>query len=355
MAVEAGVEADERPQVVGARERGVGVAVDPDDLGRDALADLRLVARIGQDHQPAVAVQIDEPGSDVLSARVDRPDRRRRAECLLPGRARRLDPEQAVRGHPDRARVAGRARSVHERAALDPKGEIRAHDRQVPERRAGSAVLPESVPALEPTPRRRSGTGEPRPRIRLSARRASTHGSLAARSQSVPSSAGTSSQRTRLDPLDEAGDARSRERPAISRRRVTLARMPPWQPERRDFDRGRRLSRSIQVRVGGEYRAARLAAGLSQADVGRAAGMSHGQVSRVERAALHAVTVDQLCRLGAALGLEPSVRAYPVGDPIRDRAHLELLERLRARLPPTWRWRTEVPLPGPAIDGRGMR
>jgi hypothetical protein len=50
----------------------------------------------------------------------------------------------------------------------------------------------------------------------------------------------------------------------------------------------------------------------------------------------------------AVVGLELSIRAYPAGDPIRDRAQLALLERFRARLHPGLRWRTEVPLP---IDG----
>jgi hypothetical protein len=47
----------------------------------------------------------------------------------------------------------------------------------------------------------------------------------------------------------------------------------------------------------------------------------------------------------AVLGLELSLRTYPAGDPIRDRAQLALLERLRGRLHPSLRWRTEVPLP----------
>jgi hypothetical protein len=43
--------------------------------------------------------------------------------------------------------------------------------------------------------------------------------------------------------------------------------------------------------------------------------------------------------------LDLSIRVYPAGDPIRDRAQLALLERLRVRLHPSLRWRTEVPLP----------
>ena len=45
------------------------------------------------------------------------------------------------------------------------------------------------------------------------------------------------------------------------------------------------------------------------------------------------------------VGLDLGLRAFPAGDPIRDRAQLALLERLRGRLHPSLRWRTEVGLP----------
>ena len=53
-------------------ERRIAVAIDPDHLGGDALPHLRLVARIGQDHQPAVRVEVDESGRDHHPGRVDR-------------------------------------------------------------------------------------------------------------------------------------------------------------------------------------------------------------------------------------------------------------------------------------------
>jgi hypothetical protein len=49
--------------------------------------------------------------------------------------------------------------------------------------------------------------------------------------------------------------------------------------------------------------------------------------------------------LGAAVGLDVRLRAFPAGDPIRDAGQQRLLERLRARLHPSLRWATEVPLP----------
>jgi hypothetical protein len=75
--------------------------------------------------------------------------------------------------------------------------------------------------------------------------------------------------------------------------------------------------------------------------------MSHPQVSRIESGRAPWLRVDQAGRLAAVVGLELAVRLYPRGEPIRDAAHLRLLERLRARIGPMWRWRTEVPLPLP--------
>ena len=45
------------------------------------------------------------------------------------------------------------------------------------------------------------------------------------------------------------------------------------------------------------------------------------------------------------MGLDVRLRAWPAGDPIRDAGQIRLLERLRARLHPSLRWSTEVPLP----------
>jgi hypothetical protein len=59
-------------------------------------------------------------------------------------------------------------------------------------------------------------------------------------------------------------------------------------------------------------------------------------------------TIRELACVGAAVGLDVRVRAYPAGDPIRDAGQVRLLERLRVRLHPSLRWSTEVPLP---IDG----
>jgi hypothetical protein len=48
--------------------------------------------------------------------------------------------------------------------------------------------------------------------------------------------------------------------------------------------------------------------------------------------------------MGAVVGLDVRLRAYPAGDPIRDAGQQRLLERLRERLHPKLSWRTEVGL-----------
>jgi transcriptional regulator with XRE-family HTH domain len=95
-----------------------------------------------------------------------------------------------------------------------------------------------------------------------------------------------------------------------------------------------------------EIREARLAAGLSQRDVGRAVGLSQSQVARFERGRNHATPLELLCRLAIGVGLDPSLRFYPGGDAVRDVAQIRLLDRLRTRLGADVRVRTEVPLFG---------
>ena len=112
----------------------------------------------------------------------------------------------------------------------------------------------------------------------------------------------------------------------------------------------RRANRTANdlVRVcGAEIRLSRVTAGLSQRDVGDAAELSHATVSRIERGISREVSVLSLAKLATVVGLDLSVRLYPGGDPIRDAAQFGLLSRLRGRIHPDLRWRTEVPLPLP--------
>jgi hypothetical protein len=74
-------------------------------------------------------------------------------------------------------------------------------------------------------------------------------------------------------------------------------------------------------------------------------GVSQAQVSLVERGEYPSVALPTLVRYAAAVGLELAVRTFPGGQPIRDRAHIALLERFKAALGGTWTWASEVPLP----------
>lgn len=112
----------------------------------------------------------------------------------------------------------------------------------------------------------------------------------------------------------------------------------------RRVDRCSRQARRRLTTIGEELREARLSAGLSQREVGASAGISHTEVGRIERATASRVPFVTLSILGSVLGLDISMRAYPDGEPIRDAAQVALLARLRAQLPSTLTWRTEVPL-----------
>jgi len=113
----------------------------------------------------------------------------------------------------------------------------------------------------------------------------------------------------------------------------------------RAVDRGTRLGRRLMGTTGSELRLARMNAGLSLAEVGRASGMSYSQVGRIERATHPSVSILQLARIASVVGLDLSVRTYPNGSPFRDKAHLMLIQRFRDRLSPKLSVRTEVPLP----------
>jgi transcriptional regulator with XRE-family HTH domain len=117
-------------------------------------------------------------------------------------------------------------------------------------------------------------------------------------------------------------------------------------PTRRDrsSDADRNASH-IRATIGNEIRDARHLAGVSQLTAGRSVGMSHAQFGRIERGRLANVTVAQLSRASASVGMRLSVRVFPAGEPVRDAAQVALLERLHARIARTSRWRTEVPMP----------
>lgn len=99
--------------------------------------------------------------------------------------------------------------------------------------------------------------------------------------------------------------------------------------------------------VGRELDEAIRSNGLTYAAIGRDVGLSGWQVGRVARGETPGLTIVQASELLAAVGLDLSVRPYPLGQPLRDAGHLELLERLRQAIHPSLRLRTEVPVAAP--------
>lgn len=115
----------------------------------------------------------------------------------------------------------------------------------------------------------------------------------------------------------------------------------------RRIDRARRMSSRALLSFGDEMREARSQAGLSQLSVAAAVGISRAELSRIERGVATRVPYQTLVLIGAVLGLDVPLRAYPFGDPVRDAAQLSLLARLRVILPTTMTWQTEVPVRQP--------
>jgi transcriptional regulator with XRE-family HTH domain len=99
------------------------------------------------------------------------------------------------------------------------------------------------------------------------------------------------------------------------------------------------------ARLGEDGRAARVGAGLSQRTVAAAIGSSHARIGRFERGDVRNIETDFLGAYLAVVGLELSLRAFPVLDPLRDRAQSAILSRLRAEIHPDLGWRTEVAFP----------
>ena len=112
----------------------------------------------------------------------------------------------------------------------------------------------------------------------------------------------------------------------------------------RPADRGRRRATEALRRAGEEHRRARVGAGLSLRTAAAASGAARSQLWRFEHGLLRRLEIDSLGAWCAVVGLDLALRTYPAADPLRDRAHLALLERLRGRLHPSLAWRTEVAL-----------
>jgi transcriptional regulator with XRE-family HTH domain len=130
----------------------------------------------------------------------------------------------------------------------------------------------------------------------------------------------------------------------------------------RPGDRGAADAIRTAQELGREIRAVRRRTGLSLRAAAIRAGMSASQLARLERAKVGSPTVEQVCRAARAVGLRASVRLYPDGPPVHDRASLAVIARFERMLGAPLRLAREVGLPiagdlrawdGRIVGGRG--
>jgi transcriptional regulator with XRE-family HTH domain len=121
--------------------------------------------------------------------------------------------------------------------------------------------------------------------------------------------------------------------------------------------------RRNETRIIDDLVAARLAAGLSRAQVGAVVGLSAHEIGRIERREIQSLRFADVARYAAGVGRSLGARLYVAGDAVRDGPQQRLMERMHVRVARPARWRTEVPLAGVAapdarawdavIDGHG--
>ena len=139
-----------------------------------------------------------------------------------------------------------------------------------------------------------------------------------------------------------------------------MSRMPAFD---RVLERARARAAGQLAEAGAAIHDARLEHNLALRDAAGAMGMSASEFSRVERGLVPRVPMSTLAQMGAVVGLEPRLRMFPAGRPLRDRAHVALLTAFRAQIAGNLGWATEVPLPIAAdarawdavISGSGFR
>ena len=119
----------------------------------------------------------------------------------------------------------------------------------------------------------------------------------------------------------------------------------------RQIDVGTARVAELIRRISLEIRQARIDRGLSLATAGRAARLSTSEVSRIERGLVARVSIYDLARLHAVVGLELSMKSYPAGQPVRDAAQVALLDDFRRCLDRSIHWAIEVPCPSQATSG----
>lgn len=109
--------------------------------------------------------------------------------------------------------------------------------------------------------------------------------------------------------------------------------------------RGRRRGLELAAHTLAELRTIRVTSDVSMEALARQLDCSQSSVSR-RISSPTSVTLVGLSEMAAVLGMELSVRLYPVGDPIRDKGHQALGRRFDALIGPAWSSTAEALLPG---------
>ena len=105
-----------------------------------------------------------------------------------------------------------------------------------------------------------------------------------------------------------------------------------------------RTSDAIRRSVGEQFQHLREDAGLSKADVARAAGIDPTHLGYIE-AGQRAASIAVLSRVSRALGADLSLRVYPnTGPLLRDRHQARMIEAFLSVLPEAWERHLEVPV-----------
>ena len=98
--------------------------------------------------------------------------------------------------------------------------------------------------------------------------------------------------------------------------------------------------------MGAEFRERRLELGISQEIVAGACRFSRPRYAWIEAGKVLSLTIVEVDRIAAVLGLDASIRVFPGGVAIRDAAHSGRLARFLAQCRSPLRYRLEVALPG---------
>lgn len=97
----------------------------------------------------------------------------------------------------------------------------------------------------------------------------------------------------------------------------------------------------------------RRTAGLAQEAVASAMGVSRSALAAWEQRRVEP-TFSRLCRWGAIVGIDVSLRTFAAGSPLRDIGQLRLLERFGELIGTGWEWRSEVPVSTDPRDRRAF-